>query len=306
MYIAAGQGQTTPGDKILMSTETRQKFWWQQKTLVISVICYKCQKNLFEVWFYTIFFITLYMYIAPGQGLTNLGDEILMSTGTSCHFGHLLQVSKKSLWSLILYIVFHDLYMYISWFIHVYSARAGADSPQGTKFWFQQKYLVTSFICCKFQKNLFEVWFYTIFFITLYMYIAPGQGLTNLGNEILMSTGTSCHFGHLLQVSKKSLWSLILYIVFHDLYMYISWFIHVYSARAGADSPQGTKFWFQQKYLVTSFICCKFQKNVFKVLILYNLFHDLIHVYSPWAGVDNPRGQNFDVNRRLYHFTHLL
>ena len=35
------------------------------------------------------------------------------------------------------------------------------------------------------------------------------------------------------------------------------------------------------------------------------IFHDLIHVYSPVAGADNPRGQNFDVNRNalsLYPF----
>ena len=37
------------------------------------------------------------MYIAAGQGQTTPGDKILMSTETSCHFGHLLQVSKKSL-----------------------------------------------------------------------------------------------------------------------------------------------------------------------------------------------------------------
>ena len=39
----------------------------------------------------------LYMYIAPGQGLTTPWDEILMTTGMSCHFGHVLQVSKKNL-----------------------------------------------------------------------------------------------------------------------------------------------------------------------------------------------------------------
>ena len=50
-----------------------------------------------------------------------------MSTGTSCHFSHLLQVSKKSLGSLILYFFFHD-------FIHVYSPGAGADSPRGQSF----------------------------------------------------------------------------------------------------------------------------------------------------------------------------
>ena len=65
----------------------------------------------------------LYMYIAPGQGLTTPWDEILMSTGTSCHFGHLLQVSTKSLRSLILYNFFHD-------FIHVYSPGAGQTAPR--------------------------------------------------------------------------------------------------------------------------------------------------------------------------------
>ena len=36
-----------------------------------------------------------------------------MSTEKPCHFAHLLQVSKTCLWSLILYIFFHALYMYI-------------------------------------------------------------------------------------------------------------------------------------------------------------------------------------------------
>ena len=86
--------------------------------------------------------------------------------------------------------------------MHVYSPGAGTESPQGTKFWCQHKGLITLPICCKFQRNLFEVWFYTFFF--------------------------------------------------HDL-------IHVYSPGAGAYSPQGTKFWWQQKLLVPSIICCQFQ-----------------------------------------------
>ena len=86
-----------------------------------------------------------------------------------------------------------------------------------------------------FQKHLFEVCFYTIFFQILYMYIAAGQGQTTTGDKILMSKETSCHFAHLLQVSKYSLLSLILYNVFHD-------FIHVYSPGARPDNPLGTKF----------------------------------------------------------------
>ena len=35
------------------------------------------------------------MSIAAGQGQTMPGDKILMSTQTSRHFGHLLQVSKQ-------------------------------------------------------------------------------------------------------------------------------------------------------------------------------------------------------------------
>ena len=92
-----------------------------------------------------------------------------MLTERPYHFTHLLQVSKKSLWSLILYIFFHG-------FIHVYNPKA--DNPLGTKLLCQQEHPVTLVICCKFQKNHFEIWFYTIFFMTLYMYIAPGQGQT--------------------------------------------------------------------------------------------------------------------------------
>ena len=67
------------------------------------------------------------MYIAAGQGQTTPGDKILMSTETSCHFGHLLQVSKISLKSDFIHFFFHD-------FIHAYSPRAGADNPLGKKF----------------------------------------------------------------------------------------------------------------------------------------------------------------------------
>ena len=69
----------------------------------------------------------LYMYITSGQELITLGDESLMSTGTSCHVGHLLQVSKNISSKSDFIQFFHD-------FRPVYSPRAGADSPLGTKF----------------------------------------------------------------------------------------------------------------------------------------------------------------------------
>ena len=119
------------------------------------------------------------MILALGQGLIIPWDKILITTRPSCHFGHLLPV-LKNLWRLILYNNCYD-------FIHVYSPEAGADNPLGTQFWCQQEHLVTSVICCKFQKNLFEVRFYTIFFMILYMYTAPGRGRQPQGTSLVVN-----------------------------------------------------------------------------------------------------------------------
>ena len=64
-------------------------------------------------------------------------------------------------------------------YIHVYSPSIGADNPLGTKFWCQQKAPITLPICCKFQKDFFEIWFYTHFLMILYVYITPRQGQKN-------------------------------------------------------------------------------------------------------------------------------
>ena len=75
MYIAAGEGQTTRGDKIVKSTETSchsgHLLQFKKKILL---------KSNFIHFFHD--FIHLY---SPGAGA-----DILMSTGTYCHFGHLL------------------------------------------------------------------------------------------------------------------------------------------------------------------------------------------------------------------------
>ena len=162
MYLAPGQEQSTPW----------WQFWCQQKAKITLTICCKFQKDLFEFWFYTHFLIISYMYIALRlKGRQTLENKLLISTESSFLFDHLLQVSKKPLWILILYTFFNV-------FPHVYSPKAGADNPLWTKFWCQQEGLATLPICCKFQTNIFEVWFYTYFCLFLYMYIAPGQGQT--------------------------------------------------------------------------------------------------------------------------------
>ena len=127
------------------------------------------KENLFEVWFYAFFFMILYMYIAPGQGQTAPRGQSFNVNRNVLSF-HLFDGSfKKCLWSLILYNLFYDL-------IHVYSPGAGADSTLGTKFGCQQKGIITLPICCKFQRNLFEVWFYTFFFHDLIHVYSPRAG----------------------------------------------------------------------------------------------------------------------------------
>ena len=164
------------------------------------------------------------MYIATGQGQTTPGHKVLMSTETSCHFGHLLQVSKKSLWSLILYNFFHDFIH-----IHLYIAPGqgvGLTTPWWWNFDVNRNILSLRSFVASFKKialksdfiqffswfyTSIEVWFYTIFFIILYMYIAPGQGQTAPRAQILISTAMSCHFIHLVQVSKKCQKNILLF-----------------------------------------------------------------------------------------------
>ena len=141
------------------------------------------------------------MYIAAGQGQTTARGQNFDVNRNLLSLRSFATSLKKSLWSLILYTFLHD-------FIHVYSPGAGADNPQGSKFWS----FVTSFICCKFQKNLFLSDFIQFFNGSIHVY-SPRVGADSLQGTI----ETSCYFVYLLQVKKQCLWSLILYNFFHDL-----------------------------------------------------------------------------------------
>ena len=69
----------------------------------------------------------LYMYIAPGQGLT-----------TPWRQNFDVKRNMLSLWSFVSSFekisLKSDFIPFFHGFIHVYSPRAGAESPQGTKF----------------------------------------------------------------------------------------------------------------------------------------------------------------------------
>ena len=146
-----------------------------------------------------------------------------------------------------------------------------------------------------FKKISMKSDFIHFFFMILYMCIVPRQGLTTPWGQNFYVNRNILSLWSFVASFKKSLWSLILYsfFFFHD-------FIHVYSPRAGADSPQGTKFWCQQKGLISLLICCKFQTNLIEVWFYSIFFHDLIPVYILGAGgIQPPWGQSFYVNRNF-------
>ena len=167
-----------------------------------------------------------------------------MTTERPFLFAHMLQVLKWSLQNLILYTFLMILYMYI--------ARGKGRRPLGDKLLMSTEALITSTICCTFQTNLFEFWFYTHFLMFFHMYIAPGQGQTTLcrqNPDVNRKALSLCPF--VASFKKQCLWSLILYIIFHI-------FIHVYSPGAGADNPLASEFLYKHEPFVTLLICCKF------------------------------------------------
>ena len=145
-----------------------------------------------------------------------------MSTETSCHFCRLRQVSKKCLKSDFIHFL-HD-------FMHVYSPRAGADNPLGTKFDVNRKVLSLYAFVASFKEMSLKSDFILFFYDLIHVY-SPGAG----GIQPPRDKNFDVNRNFLLQFSRKSLWSLILYNFFHD-------FIHAYSPGAGADSPRGQSF----------------------------------------------------------------
>ena len=185
----------------------------------------------------------------------------------------------------------------------------------GTKFWYQQEHLVTSVICCQFQKNLFEVWFYTFFFHDfIHVYSLGAWADSPQGAKVWLSTEMSCHFLHSLQVSKKCLWSLILYSFFFFFFFFFYDLIHVHNPGAGADSAQGTKFWnfdVSRKALSLYPFAARFEVWFYTFssffLFFFFFFHDLIHVYSPGAGGIQPQGDKVLMSTETSrHSGHLL
>ena len=226
MYIAPGQGQTTPWG---------QNFDVNRNSLSLCLFVASLKKISLKSDFLPFFYGFFSHVYSPGQGQTTQWRQKFHDNRKAfslCPYvARFKVISSKS-----------DFIPIFNDFIHIYSHWARAENPLGTNFWCQQKALITSTICCKFQTNLFEFWFYT-------------------------------HF--------------------------LMFFPHVYSPGAGADNPLWTKFWCQQKGLVTLPICCKFQKNIFEVWF-YTYFCLFLYKYiAPGQGQTTPWGQNFYFNINL-------
>ena len=88
MYIAPGQRQTAP---------RTQNFDVNRNVLSLHSFAASFKTISVKSDFIQIFHDFIHVYSPKARADNPFGDEIFMSTGTSCHFGHMLQVSKKSI-----------------------------------------------------------------------------------------------------------------------------------------------------------------------------------------------------------------
>ena len=137
------------------------------------------------------------MYIAPGQGLTTpWGQNFDVNRNILSLWSFVTSLKKISLKSDLIHFFFMILYMYIApW--------QRQTAPRGQKFDVNRNVLsIHSLpICCKFQRNLFEVWFYTFFFYDLIHVYSPGQEHTAprgtkflCQQKLLVTSVISCQF----------------------------------------------------------------------------------------------------------------
>ena len=230
MYIAPGQGQTNPWG---------QKFYVNRNSLSLCPFVASLRKKIsLSLIFYRFLFSHVY---SPRQGQTT-------------HWGQKFYDNKKA-FSFCPYVASFKMISSKSDFIHTFNDFIHVAPGQGQKtpgeqtFDVNRKLLSLPPFVASFKQISLK--FYTHFFYIFPHVCSLGAGSDNPVDKILISIEKPCHFAHLLQVSKKHLWSLILYTLFHI-------FLHVYSPGAGADNPLGSEFLCKHIPYVTLVICCKF------------------------------------------------
>ena len=142
MYIheAASQGQTIPRE---------QNFDVNRNLLPLWSFATSLKKSLWNLILCNFFHDFIHVY-SPGAGADNP-----LGTRFWCQQEHLVtsviccKLKKKSLWSLILYIFFHDL-------IHVYSPGEGQTAPRGQNFDVNRKALSLYPFAASFKEISFK------------------------------------------------------------------------------------------------------------------------------------------------------
>ena len=137
------------------------------------------------------------MYIAPGQGLSTRGQNFDVNRNLVSLCSVATSLENISLKSDFIQFFFMILYIYIA-------PGQGLSNPWGRNFIVNRNILsLRSFVA---NFKIISLKFDSIHFCHAFIHVySPGAGPDNPWGEILMSTGTSCHFGHLLQVSNTSL-----------------------------------------------------------------------------------------------------
>ena len=90
-------------------------------------------------------------------------------------------------------------------FIHVYSPGAGQTAPRVQKFYVNRKALSLYPFVASFKEISFKSDLIHFFHDLIHVYYPGAGGIQPQGDKVLMSTETSCHFGHLLLVSNHRL-----------------------------------------------------------------------------------------------------
>ena len=85
MYITPGQGQTAPRG---------HNFDVNKKASSLYLFVASLKKIFLKSDFVQFFHDLIHVYSPRARGIQPPGDKVLMSTETSCHFGHLLLVSN--------------------------------------------------------------------------------------------------------------------------------------------------------------------------------------------------------------------
>ena len=196
------------------------KFWCQQKFLIILPVCCQFKQKISLKSDFLLFSCVFFSHVySPRQGQTlPIWDKNFMTTKKAfslcSNVASFKMISSKT------------AFIHISNdFIHVYSPGARAENPCGTNFWCQQKALITLTICCKFQTDRFEFWFYTHFLMFFHMYIALWhlwQGQTTLcwqNPDVNRKALSLCWFVTSFKKNIFEVWFYTQFFMF--LYMYV-------------------------------------------------------------------------------------